>query len=523
MSRRAHCGELQTVGRGLIILWMLTVLPATASASESARQVVKNAIAVLSVHRDLRGLKSIQSSVQSISYDIVENDHPDAPWYVTLDKSRVTDDLSGTRSLTETETPGTGDAPARDVRVLLTPAIWQRRVVQAGKPDVVQGRRALPSWETQNPLRALLMAEASADLKMEKPAVLHGHLQEVVSFLNGKYPVRIYSDALTHLPAAVEATVAFTGTDSADVAWNAWGDVKERVEYMNWNLVEGIRYPFQRDVFRNDQLFHTITISEAHLEVPIQEADFTIAPKAEQDVAATAGLTVDTLPLGHPLTRAPAPNLPMAEIAPGVVQIPNSWYVTLVHQEDGVVVIDAPISAGYSKEVLDEAARRFPGLPVKAVISSTGYFWHIAGLREYAARGIPIYLRDRNEPLVRRMLAAPHTLVPDDLSRSPRRAILHAVSGRTVIGTGANMLVVMPITRASADMLMTYLPSAKILHTAEMVQPLGPNGSLLYPEALLEVQESAQAAGFTVDRMIGMHMSPTPWSALDDALRAAGE
>jgi hypothetical protein len=57
-----------------------------------------------------------------------------------------------------------------------------------------------------------------------------------------------------------------------------------------------------------------------------------------------------------------------------------------------------------------------------------------------------------------------------------------------------------------------------------MVQPLGPNGALILPEALLELKHSVRAAGIPTDglRMIGMHMSPTPWSTLEKALRDAG-
>ena len=47
------------------------------------------------------------------------------------------------------------------------------------------------------------------------------------------------------------------------------------------------------------------------------------------------------------------------------------------------MVINAPISSGYSAQVMREAQRRFPQVPIKAVITSTAFFWHIAGIREY--------------------------------------------------------------------------------------------------------------------------------------------
>ena len=106
------------------------------------------------------------------------------------------------------------------------------------------------------------------------------------------------------------------------------------------------------------------------------------------------------------------------EIAPGVLQIPGNWYTTVVRQKDGLVIIDAPISSGYSRQVIEEARRRFPGVPIKAVITSTSYWWHFAGIREYAAQGVPIYVLDVNKPLISSALKAPHLSYPDDLVRS---------------------------------------------------------------------------------------------------------
>ena len=75
-----------------------------------------------------------------------------------------------------------------------------------------------------------------------------------------------------------------------------------------------------------------------------------------------------------------------------------------------MAVIRAPISSGYSAEVLAEAARRFPRLPVKAVISTSDAWPHFAGVREYAALGIPIYTLDLNRPAVMRSIDTPHLL-----------------------------------------------------------------------------------------------------------------
>ncbi len=484
------------------------------STAVEAHRVVTESLSALSVTREVRAVASIRVKATFVTYDIVENDHPGAPWYVTVSEGTITDDIPGRRMLTETHSPESVTAPAQLRRVVLTRSIAQT--------DSTLGTEPPPSWETQNPLRALLLADTAADLRLRHSVLLHDHRMDVVAFRNGPYPVRLLIDALTHLPAAVEATVSYSAPTSTGVAWNSWGDVAERTEYMNWNVISGIRYPFQWDVFRNDNLNRTTSISSAEVDTSVSEDDFRITPRALAEAAKTQGETADNLPLGHSVLGAPAVNLPIREIAPGVVQIPGSWYVTLVRQDKGVVVIDAPISAGYSTRVLAEAARRFPGSPITAVVASTGFYWHIAGLREYAARGIPIYVRDRNVPVVRRLIAAPRNLVPDELSRAPKVPIIRSVSIRTTIGSGQNALVILPISQATEDMLMTWLPSARILHTAEMVQPFGPNDGLLYPESLLELHRSVKEAGLDVAAIIGMHVSPRPWSDVEAALGKSG-
>lgn len=492
-----------------VALAFATTLPA------DPREIIKRSIAALNVGHDLPSITSVKCSALLISRDTQQNDYPDAPRYATVEHAVITDDLAGGRLLTQA-TSINGESYAN---TLLTADLMQREMLSTNGSWTLVGTAAPPSWQTQDALRTLALAQAAADLRLEHPATLHDHMQNVVSFHNKKYLVKVYFDTLTSLPSAIEATVEYSGASTQDSALNVWGDVRERTEFLDWRPVEGLRLPFQRDEFRNDELYLTVRLSEAHVNVPLVATAFEIQAAARHDAAQRIG--VHSLPLGHSIMDAPNPNHPISEIAPGVVQIPGSWYSTLVRQPDGLVVIDAPISAEYSQKVLAEAQRRFPGVPVKALITSTSFLPHVAGIREYAARGIPIYVRDHNVALVRRLLASRHTLVPDDLERDRKTPIIRAVSDRTVIGSGHNSVLVMPIRWGTEDMLMTYLPGAHLLHTGAMVQPLGIDGALLYPESLLEIKDSVRDEKLQVDTIIGVHLSPTPWHTVGDTLQAS--
>jgi hypothetical protein len=502
--------------------WMLALCAITLSQPENGfasdpsfpHELVSRALVDLGAGRDVKAISSITVEGKEITQDLVESDHPLAPPFYTRSTNSIRRSYDFERQVQSSEVT---DGPGHSISLLSHDfsAVVDRKEPAATR----QVGAAPPSWTVRDPIAALRLAAHSNDLTLQPDIVWHGALQHVVSFHDGRYPVRIFLNAATGLPDAVESVVTYDDQHMAEaIAWNALGDVVERTEYQNWSFVDGIRYPLQQDRLRNGQLIWTLAIASARLNDPVDAHELALlAPPPFQPAS------VQDLSPAQRVPGGPYPDKPIAEIAPGVVQIPNSWYSVIVRQADGLVIIDAPISSGYSKGVLEEAAKRFPGIPVKALVTSTGFFWHVAGVREYAARGIPIYAEARNVPVLLQMLAAPHTLAPDDLSqemRAPSQVI--PITDRTVIGGGPNAIQVYPITRATQPMLMTYIQDAHLLHTGEMVQPLGPGGSILFPESLIELTETVEADHLPVETIIGMHMSPTPWSAVGESLRAAG-
>jgi hypothetical protein len=497
----------------------LSLLAASASAQspderhdDKARALAIESLAELGAGKNPAAVTSIELTGTEIVMDLVENDHPiTAPFYVRS-ASRILRTRDFDRGMEKTDSldgSGTSRVLSRDLAVT---------TVGTGS----DARRAIaapsPAWMMRDPVAALRAAVTSPDVRREPDMMWHGVPQRVISFREGRTPVRIFVSAATGLPSATEALVTYDDRNiSESIAWNALGDVIERTEYMNWSFVDGIRYPLQQDGFRDGQLIRTLSASSAKLDVPTEAMDLKLAPGE--------GLTPGSVQDYRPDQRVPGPypDKPITEIAPGIVQIPNSWYSAIVRQDDGLVIIDAPISAGYSAGVIAEAERRFPGVRIKALVTSTGFFWHVAGVREYAARGIPIYAEARNVPVIERMLAARHTLAPDALARRPEiKPRVIAVDRRIEIGSGTNAIAVMPVARATQPMLMTYVADAKLLHSAEMVQPLGPGGAFLFPESLIELTRSVTEQGLKIGRIVGMHMSPTPWADVAAAIQAVG-
>ncbi|HEX7112142.1 MAG TPA: hypothetical protein VF216_06845, partial [Mizugakiibacter sp.] len=217
------------------------------AASSSAQSLVHRALAAMGYHRDLHRIATIRSTGVSTRRDIVEFDHPDAP-YIFGGAARValTDDLLRDRRLIQEQVIA-ASGPESKQRRILTPDVEQVESISLDGHTTRIVQEAPPSWQTDEPIRTLLLAERAGDLEQEPDSLLHGIPQHVLHFHHGRYPVRVFLDAVTDLPSAIETRIALHRAISSDIDWNAWGDLVDRIELMNYVLIEGVRYPAQSD------------------------------------------------------------------------------------------------------------------------------------------------------------------------------------------------------------------------------------------------------------------------------------
>jgi hypothetical protein len=332
--------------------------------------------------------------------------------------------------------------------------------------------------------------------------------QRVVKFTWNQTPVTVYLNANTNLPTAVESLE----NSPYEPFFSVWGDFQMRTYYTAWFLENGgIRYPHQWDVEKVGMKISTFTVTKLQLNVPIDEAKFTVPDNVKQQFAAQKLTKMNDLPLGNP-------KKPASEIVPGVVKIPANWDVAIVKQDDGIVIIEAPISSGYSAKVIDEAKRRFPGSKIKAVVTTSDAFPHIGGIREYAAQGIAIYALDVNRPILERVMNAPRTFEPDSLQKKPRKPDFKIVSGKTAIGTGPNRLELYPLRTESGErMMMVHLPEHKLLYASDLIQK-SPNGTFFMTQYVSEVIQAAAREKLEVSRVFAMHAEPTNWADITAAV-----
>ena len=360
-----------------------------------------------------------------------------------------------------------------------------------------------------DPVPLLQAALAAPDLHAEPDALFHGFRHTVIEFTWQGEPVQVHLNAYTHLPEVVQ----WTAVHPYDVFWGVWGDVTTRIVYGMWSLEpDGLRYPRQWTTELNGQPDSDITITSLTVNPPVAPASLQI-PADVQKMARARKHTIAQIPLG--ISGDPA-----VEIEPGVVHIPAAWNVNLIRQEDGIVVLEGPLSSAYSTRVLAEAHRRFPQLPVKAVITTSDSWPHIGGLREYVARGIPIYALDLDRPILTRLFQAPHRIDPDDLQRHPRAPRWRLFAHDVRLGTGANRLELIPYrTETGERQSMVYFPQYALLYTSDLFAP-DEGDRWFTPEYLLEMRAAVGREHLAVTKIFGMHYDVTPWTTVVAALNS---
>jgi hypothetical protein len=206
-------------------------------------------------------------------------------------------------------------------------------------------------------------------------------------------------------------------------------------------------------------------------------------------------------------------------LAPGIDLFPGSWNSTIVKEPDGVVILEAPISGLYTQGVIDEARKRYSSVPITAVLSTSDSWPHTGGVRVAVAGGLPVFILDLNQPLLDRMVDAPHTLDPDALQNSrDSKPIWKIVAKREEGGSGANRMQLYPLRGASTErQYMVYFPEHHLLYASDTLA-LNEDGSLYDPELMNEVAQAVKRENLTVDKVYAMHQGPVEWSHVMELL-----
>lgn len=348
---------------------------------------------------------------------------------------------------------------------------------------------------TLGPARLLLTASDAPDLQFSKPEILRSTPHTVLAFTWNKVPVHILLNEFNHLPDAVETTRQFHDF------WYFWGDVRQRTYFDNWEIFQGISYPTNLVLERNGSVWRSTQALKIEFNVVVEPNTFHMDAAMAQRSLASKGWD-----------RPFSADKDVA-LAPGIDLFPGAWNSTIVKLADGVAILEAPISGLYTQGVVEEAKKRYPGMPIEGVLSTSDSWPHTGGVRFAVASGLPVYILDLNRPLLERMVAAPHTIDPDALAQTGERKIpiWKIVAGKEELGAGPNRMELYPIRGASTErQYMVYFPDHRLLYASDTLV-INDDGSLYDPELMFEVAQAVQRAKLKVDTVFAMHQTPVPW------------
>jgi glyoxylase-like metal-dependent hydrolase (beta-lactamase superfamily II) len=199
------------------------------------------------------------------------------------------------------------------------------------------------------------------------------------------------------------------------------------------------------------------------------------------------------------------------------------WLVTggygavVANFKDYIIVIEGPSNDMRADQIISEAKRLVPGKPIKYVINTHAHFDHSQGLRDFVAEGATIITHQGNKGYFEKVLAVPHTLVPDNLQKKNAKPKIKVeyVGDMKKITDGEHVIELHHITNSTHNnaVLVAYLPKQKILVEADEYNVLG-NPAPTTPAAnpnqyQINLLANIERLKLDVDRIIPIHL-PTP-------------
>jgi hypothetical protein len=500
--------RLRSIVPQLLIVFLL-IAPQRAGRAQptgaSAAAWLAGAARALGGEDKLASIAAVEVSGISIWHQREQSERPEGPWLATFTeftdvRNVAADAVRRTARMRGFSTPDWVDNTdwTPSATTLVSGGVGIRRTngafVDAGLP-----------WDlgilpvALGPEHVVAAARNAADVHAEADRTIDGYAHHVVAFSVDGARVRLFLNVPSLLPKAVEIRRAHP----YDVFWAPWGDVTHRVTFGVWTLKPGgVRYPRLWEFSTNGASDGTIELTRVGLNPTLEAADFEIPDEARQRLIAGRRRIADT-PFG-------SSQRPAHELAPAVVKVPGKWDVVEIKQDDGVVILEGPLSSDYSARVIDDVRQRFGGAAIKCVITTSDAWPHIGGMREYVARGIPIYALDLNIPILTSLFSAKYQSSPDALAKNPKQPSLHVVSGKTTVGSGDNRLEIYPFRTASGErQMMVYWPAHQLLYTSDLFTIT--DAFVFLPQQVDEAIQAAAREHLVVSKAFGMHYDALPW------------
>jgi glyoxylase-like metal-dependent hydrolase (beta-lactamase superfamily II) len=420
----------------------VTAFIVTALSAPAAAQDAKSVIAGASKAMGADSLKTVEYSGSGFDFAFGQAPNPSLPWPKFIDKTYTrqinfetpASKMDRIRMQGENPPHGGGQQP-----IIGEQPQNQTIIVGANTPWVQQ----LEIWMMpQGFLRAAAAHNATA-----APQTVGGKKMTVVTFMGeNKAKVNGYIND-QNLVEKVE-----TWIDNAVL-----GDTLFEALYSDYKAFGGVKFPTKIVQRQGGHPILDLTITDVK-----PNAAVTIQPPQGRGGA----------PGGAPPAAAAA-GTPTEKLAEGVYLILGGYASVAVDFKDGIVVIEGPQSDQRAGQIIAEAKRLIPNKPIKYVVNTHHHFDHSGGLRAFVAEGATVVTHEINKPYYEKTFAAPHTLNPDRLATSPKKATFETMTEKKVLTDGNHVIELHHLQGSGHNdgLIVAYLPKQKILIEADAFNP----------------------------------------------------
>lgn len=491
-----------------VIILFTTLLMGVAPMvrGQNATKILENTIEAMGGLDQWKNIAQVTMNYAGHQYWLEQSENPDGPYLVSYQVSKEVHGVWKPRLYKKDSTRHFQVKRPSVSENMINGDVGLMSFRGRSFPMPYQLKDPLIQWMQMAPERLILAALKNNPQTLAEVEV-DGTPHLVVSFQQNELERRLFINKNTGLlsKADIETHQPNNPFD------NPWGRYLATIKYnLQWLHEGGIRYPAQWDIYKLGKPYLSITIFDISFQPELDESLFKIP---EDTPPARAAISADNTPL-----KAEG----LVEAGPNIFTIPGSWHLGHVVQADGIVVIEAAITSGYSKQHLEFLRKRYPDKPIKAVMATSDAWPHIGGIREYAANGIPIYTHQLNQQIIMDLLAADRSLNPDSQALDPKQPDFNLIANKQVLNDAETPIEVYPVKgEAGERMIALYFPKQKVLYASDLIQMTGRNRDRFFaPQYLSEVKALVDRHGLDVETVFAMHLSPIPWSRVTEALKA---